>query len=33
MADLGFEEERYDCRTEHPRLEDVVKTLHGFSED
>jgi len=29
MAELGFEEDEIRLQKSHPRLEDVVKTLHG----
>jgi hypothetical protein len=29
MAELGFEEEEIRVQKTHPRLEDVVKTLHA----
>src|SRR5947209_18756318 len=29
MAELGFEEDEIRLQKGHPRLEDVVKTLHG----
>jgi hypothetical protein len=29
MAEMGFEEDEIRLQKTHPRLEDVVKTLHG----
>jgi hypothetical protein len=29
MAELAFEEDEIRLQKSHPRLEDVVKTLHG----
>ena len=29
MAEMGFEEDEIRVQKSHPRLEDVVKTLHG----